>query len=229
MVVLSVAVSKGRRYLRRCRSSPTTSIRSAREAMRRNGAPESPRIAEFLLLVGTKRMLTRFFALSFVSAPYFRRISDSTPAEPRLAMHKIVSEIDIGATPDRVWSILTDFAAYPSWNPFIRSISGDIEKGGRLTVSIQPVGGRAMTFRPTVLLVEPSSELRWLGHLLIPGIFDGEHFFQIAASGSGRVRLTQGETFSGVLVGLLKANLDRGTKAGFIVMNQALKARAENA
>jgi hypothetical protein len=117
-------------------------------------------------------------------------------------MHEILSEIDIGATPERVWSILTDFVAYPSWNPFIRSASGDIETGRRLTVSIQPVGGRAMTFRPTVLLVQPNSELRWLG---------------------------QGETFSGVLVGLAKATLDRGTKPGFIAMNQALKARAETA
>jgi hypothetical protein len=143
-------------------------------------------------------------------------------------MHKIQSDIDIGATPERVWSILTDFAAYPSWNPFIRSISGTVEAGGRLTVSIQPVGGRAMTFRPTVLVAQPNSELRWRGHLLFPGIFDGEHCFKIAASASGGVRLTQNETFSGVLVALVKASLDRGTKPGFIAMNEALKARAEN-
>ena len=142
-------------------------------------------------------------------------------------MHEILSEIGIGATPERVWSILTDFVAYPSWNPFIRSISGDIETGRRLTVSIQPVGGRAMTFRPTVLLAQPNSELRWRGRLLLPGIFDGEHCFKIAASASGGVRFTQGETFSGVLVGLAKASLDRGTKAGFVSMNDALKARAE--
>jgi hypothetical protein len=142
-------------------------------------------------------------------------------------MHEIQSEIDIDATPERVWSILTDFVAYPSWNPFIHSISGDIEAGRRLTVSIQPVGGRAMTFRPTVLLAQPNSELRWRGRLLLPGIFDGEHCFKIAASASGGVRFTQGETFSGVLVGLAKASLDRGTKAGFVSMNDALKARAE--
>jgi hypothetical protein len=130
-------------------------------------------------------------------------------------MHNILTEIDIDATPERVWSILTDFAAYPSWNPFIRSISGDVQAGHRLTVSIQPVGGRAMTFRPTILLAQPTSELRWLGHLLFPGIFDGEHCFKIAASG--------------VLVALSKASLDRGTKPGFVAMNEALRARAESA
>jgi len=72
-------------------------------------------------------------------------------------MHEILSNIDIAATPERVWSILTDLVAYPDWNPFIRSINGHIETGKKLTVSIQPVGGRAMTFRPTVLRAEPNT------------------------------------------------------------------------
>jgi len=84
-----------------------------------------------------------------------------------------------------------------------------------------------MTFRPIVLLAAPNTELRWLGHLLLPGIFDGEHYFKIAPSTPGRVRFTQGEKFSGVLVAFAKGSLDRGTKAGFVAMNVALKARAE--
>ena len=84
-----------------------------------------------------------------------------------------------------------------------------------------------MSFRPTVLLAAPNTELRWLGHFLVPGIFDGEHYFRIAAIGPGQIRFTQGEKFSGLLVGMFKASLDRGTKAGFVAMNAALKARAE--
>jgi len=163
-----------------------------------------------------------------VPAPFPELTCSGFRADKDVAMHKIQADIDIGATPERVWSILTDFSAYPSWNPFIRSISGTIKTGQRLTVSIQPVGGRAMTFRPTVLLTKPNCELRWLGHFLFPGIFDGEHFFMIAAGPSGGVRLTQGEQFSGVLVGLAKRSLDRGTLPGFVAMNAALKARAES-
>ena len=143
-------------------------------------------------------------------------------------MHEIETQIDISTTTERLWSILTDFSAYPGWNPFIRAIKGSIETGQRLTVSIQPTGGKAMTFRPTVLLATPNTELRWLGHFLIPGIFDGEHYFKIAQRDTGQVRFTQGERFSGLMVGMAKASLDRGTKAGFIAMNAALKALAEN-
>jgi hypothetical protein len=143
-------------------------------------------------------------------------------------MHEIQTEIDIESTPERLWSILTNFAAQSSWNPFIRSIQGAVATGARLTVSIQPVGGRAMTFRPTVLVATPNVELRWVGHFLFRGVFDGEHYFQIASGKPGRVRFIQGEKFSGLLVGLAKATLEHGTRPGFVAMNQALKLRAES-
>jgi hypothetical protein len=121
-----------------------------------------------------------------------------------------------------------DFAAHPRWNPFVRSITGIPKVGERLTVSIQPVGGKAMTFRPTILVANPAQEFRWLGRFLFPGIFDGEHFFRILPIASDRVRFEHGERFSGILVPLAKSSLAGGTKAGFIAMNEALKARAES-
>ena len=70
------------------------------------------------------------------------------------------SEIQINAPPRRVWQALTDFDAYPEWNPFIRSIQGDPEVGSRLSARIEPPGARGMTLRPTVRALEPGRELR---------------------------------------------------------------------
>ena len=85
-----------------------------------------------------------------------------------------------------------------------------------------------MTFRPTVLRATPNQEFRWVGHLLVPGIFDGEHFFRlIPLDGDRGTLFTQGEQFRGLLVPLLRKSLDRGTRQGFEAMNQALKARVE--
>ncbi len=144
-----------------------------------------------------------------------------------MSNHELETEVEIAATPERVWSILTDFPAYADWNPFIRSIRGAPEQGARLEVRIQPSGAKGMTFRPTVLAANRAQELRWLGRLLLPGLFDGEHRFAIQPIGGGKVRFRQSERFSGILVSLFKASLDRDTKRGFEEMNEALKVRAE--
>jgi hypothetical protein len=135
-------------------------------------------------------------------------------------------EIEIDAPPERVWQVVTDFAAYPDWNPFIRRIGGELREGARLEVRIEPRGGRGMTFKPTVRAVEPNRELRWLGRLLAPGLFDGEHSLRVEPLEGDRSRFVQSERFSGVLVGLGKGTLAK-TEAGFEEMNVALKQRAE--
>jgi hypothetical protein len=98
-------------------------------------------------------------------------------------MRQLRREIEIDAPPERMWAVVTDFAAYPEWNPFIRQISGELREGARLQVRIEPPATRATTFRPTVRAVEANRELRWLGRLFMPGIFDGS-----TASGSSRSR-----------------------------------------
>ena len=83
-----------------------------------------------------------------------------------------------------------------------------------------------MTFRPTVLCVAPERELRWLGRLIVPGLFDGEHRFLIEPLEAGRSRFIQSERFSGLLVPLAGGGLEK-TAAGFEQMNVALKHDAE--
>jgi hypothetical protein len=143
-------------------------------------------------------------------------------------MHEIVTTVDIGAPPGKVWQVLVDFPAYALWNPFVRRIEGSPREGETLIVSIQPMGGKGMTFRPRVLRAVPDRELRWLGRVLVPGLFDGEHFFTLEPLDEGRrTRLMHGERFTGLLVPLLRKSLDRGTREGFQAMNHALKARVE--
>ena len=142
-------------------------------------------------------------------------------------MLELRREIEIDAPPERVWQVLTDFGSYREWNPFITSIEGEPREGAKLEVRIAPPGGRPMTFKPTVRAAEPNRELRWLGRVLLPGVFDGEHVLAIEPLGEGRSRFIQSERFTGLLVGPLRRTLDK-TEQGFEQMNQALKARAES-
>ncbi len=143
-------------------------------------------------------------------------------------MKEISAEIDIEADASKVWAILTDFASYPDWNPFIHSATGRLKPGARLRVRIQPPGARGMTFRPTVREVDPLHELRWLGRLVVRGLVDGEHMFILTPGGEGRVHFVQREVFRGVLVPIL-GGLTAATRQGFEEMNGALKVRSEQA
>jgi len=137
----------------------------------------------------------------------------------------IHTNVEIGAPAARVWDVLTDFVRFPEWNPFITRIEGKGEPGARLRIEIKPPGRSAMTFSPAVLAVRPAKELRWRGRLLLPGIFDGEHAFELEERGSTCV-FRQSERFTGLLVPLLGGALE-ATERGFQAMNVALKRRAE--
>lgn len=142
-------------------------------------------------------------------------------------MPRIDTTIEIDAAPDAVCQVLADFGAYPDWNPFIPSIEGVQEVGERLTVRLAPPDGRAMTFNPSVRAFDESRELRWLGHLLLPGVFDGEHSFRLEPNTAGGTTFTQSETFRGVLAFPMLWFIRKNTTRGFQDMNEALKARAE--
>jgi hypothetical protein len=139
----------------------------------------------------------------------------------------LVTGIDIDAPAERVWRVLTDFPAYPQWNPFMVAVSGKLKKRAALMVRVMPEGYPPVTFRPRVLHVAPNEELVWKGHAIVPGFFDGEHRFAIERLASGKSRLTHAEVFSGVLVPFFAPILLETTQRGFEAMNAALKRRAE--
>ena len=100
-------------------------------------------------------------------------------------------------------------------------------RSGSADVRLEPPESRGVTFKPKVLNIEPNRELRWLGHLLVPGLFDGDHTLAIEPLEENRVRFVQREAFKGLLVPLLARSLDNNTRRGFEEMNSALKERAE--
>ena len=89
-----------------------------------------------------------------------------------------------------------------------------------------PPNSNGMIFKPTILKFIPNKELRWLGHTFIPGLFDGEHIFELISNNDGTTTFIQREKFYGILVPLLKNSLDN-TKDGFDSMNKKIKEICE--
>ncbi|HFK5572808.1 SRPBCC domain-containing protein [Elizabethkingia anophelis] len=138
---------------------------------------------------------------------------------------EIKTEIVIHATPEKIWKILTDFGNYPQWNPFIVSVTGDVENGNKIVVSIKPPDRKGMIFKPIILTKINNKELSWQGRLLFKGLFDGKHKFELIDNGDGTTTFIQSEKFSGIFVWLFNT---QNTKKGFNEMNQKLKELAES-
>ncbi|MEM9513382.1 MAG: SRPBCC domain-containing protein [Actinomycetota bacterium] len=141
--------------------------------------------------------------------------------------HTIQTEVTIDAAPDVVWRALTDLERYGEWNPFVVSARGRVAVGEQLVNRLEPPGGRAMTFKPTVTEAEPARTFEWLGRLVVPGLFDGRHRFELEPTAGGGTRLVHSEQFSGLLVRAMRRSLDTTTLAGFTAMNEALRDRVE--
>ena len=138
-------------------------------------------------------------------------------------MKEVSTEVEIHASPEKIWNILADFEKYEQWNPFINRIIGQAKEGSRIEIHLETPSGKKRKYEPVVTRVDPGRELRWMGK---SWVLNGEHVFTIEQQ-EGRVRFTQREVFDGLLTGLFGKSLDTDIKAGLEEMNRALKERAE--
>lgn len=139
---------------------------------------------------------------------------------------RLVTEIEINASPDSVWEVLTDLSGYQQWNPFVVAGSGQVAVGEQLEVRMRQAGSKETTFKPIVTEATSPRAFEWLGRLGIPGLFAGRHRFDLVSTETG-TRLVHSEEFTGVLVPVLAKTLDQKTRAGFEAMNVAMKERIE--
>jgi hypothetical protein len=138
-------------------------------------------------------------------------------------MRTLEHSIEIPAPLDEVWKVLTATDEYAAWNPFMTRLTGRLAVGERLVVTIRP-STKSMTFKPTILALEPGRLIRWQGRLGVRGVFDGTHELRLEATPDGGTRFTQHERFSGRLVPFMGGVL-ADTLSGFAAMNVALRDR----
>ena len=139
----------------------------------------------------------------------------------------IEQQIAINASIEEVWSIFSDVQAYSDWSPTIHFLSYMLEEGKSIGVLLQQPNGKKIKMYPKVLRLSANKELRWLGRLFLPGIFDGEHYFMLKPLPNGTTQFIQGEYFSGILVPFLRKMILGPTQEGFKAFNNALKKRVE--
>ena len=142
-------------------------------------------------------------------------------------MPTIKTAIDVGTSAEIVWRVLTNFNAYPHWNPFLVAVYGPPVPGQRLKIEARYPHGRTLKYSVQVVKAIPAAELRWRRRRVIEGIFDREQAFFIIPNGIKGVRFIQREHFSGVLAALMMPFISEKTGKAFNLMNLALKRTAE--
>ncbi len=135
--------------------------------------------------------------------------------------------IDINASVEIVWQVLTDFPTYGQWNPFIRAVTGSPTLHQMLSFTVATGPETTVSATARVLRVDPPRLLVWGGHLPM-GLFRGEHSFTIRPRGNG-VEFRNSERFSGLLVPFtINTSRMQAQNAAFEGFDRALKKRAES-
>ncbi len=139
-------------------------------------------------------------------------------------MREYLTRIDIAAPPARVWEVLTDFQAYPEWNPLIGSVEGIAALDQRVTVEVTPL---SRSYRVRIVAWEPPRKLAWRGWEILPVLFTGTHYFRLDPRPGGGTRLHHGERFTGWLSVLLRDSLLERMHQAFTHHDLILKQRVE--
>lgn len=140
---------------------------------------------------------------------------------------EIRTEIEINASAERVWEILSDFESFSHWNPFVTKVEGKPIIDEKLKIDVQIPDGSLQKFTPIVLKADENKELSWTGTLPL-NLFRGEHFYIIESLNENKIRFVHGEYFSGWLVRIIWFLQGEKIKRGYKLMNEALKKRAED-
>lgn len=145
-------------------------------------------------------------------------------------MKELRTEIEIRASPEKVWKIMTDLDKYPEWHPYATAV-GKVVVGEKVDLALKPAtpAAKGMVLHCIVTKAEANHEFRWKYFVGAAMLFSGEHTFTIEPIDANHVRFIDREVFNGLLVPLQAKDIDTNSKDSFIAMDNALKARAEKA
>jgi hypothetical protein len=142
----------------------------------------------------------------------------------RFTAFEIRDEIELDASPQKVWQAITDFENYQKWNTQVTYLGGTVAPKGRLRLKLSVEGSAPYTFAPIISKWEVNKRFAWLARTGFPGVFDGEHFFEIIDLGNGKTRLINREEYRGILCLFIKQlPMMKNAPAGFARMNKEIK------
>jgi uncharacterized protein YndB with AHSA1/START domain len=137
-------------------------------------------------------------------------------------MRSYEASSSIDATPEQVWSVLTDTAAWPDWDSGVTKVDGRLALGEKLSITVKANSGRV--FPVEVVTLSGPERMVFRGGMPL-GLFTGKRTYTLMSEGTG-TRFTMREEYTGPLAGMiLKSIPDLGPS--FRQFAEGLKHQAE--
>jgi hypothetical protein len=143
-------------------------------------------------------------------------------------MREIRTEAQLAAPPERVWDVVSDFASYGQWNPFMPSVEGEARVGARLKLRVEPPGKRANGIPARVVDADAPRRLAWRAGLIGPWFFSATHILELTPRDGGTLFVNR-EEFRGLIAPILLRYMGSSLPAGYASMNEALRSRLASA
>lgn len=137
-------------------------------------------------------------------------------------MKTFETKTSIRATPEKLWSILTDGPSYASWNTTFHKLEGRIALGEKLALHVK-VSPRVFKVKVTELI--PNQKMVWADGMPL-GLFRGERTYTLTPKADGAVEFHMIEVFSGLLEPLISKSIP-DLKPAFEEFAACLKKKAE--
>ncbi len=152
---------------------------------------------------------------------------ESVKVEKLKASHRtIYTDIVIDASPEKVWSVLSDTSSYKQWASFLVDLKGEIKDGNKITAVFQvdPKKAKLNTIEHTISVKE-GIEFFWAEKG--PGGIVDNHHFKLESLGKDRTLFIQSDELKGGITWLMGGNLSKTYCEGYQAFNRSLKTEVE--
>lgn len=136
-------------------------------------------------------------------------------------------EVEIAETPERVWEVISDFARYRDWNPFVIDARSSLEVGAGIWMRVRVFPWFSQPQSETILECEDGRGFAY-GIRLPFGALSSRRRHEIAPAGRAGTRYVSHFELEGWLTPLVQMLTGRRLREGFSQMTRAVRDRAES-